>query len=408
MLIDCWQITQHTISAFDLIVKFFKTIGDFLPFNEPASAQTGDGHLEDLVIARMCDIVARLLVILLESLSVPALEQTFDCTFQASRTRRAHLYQALQEYGNFLERGVNPSTLEEHEWKRLHGMRALESSDEAEAKRRWNEIQLWLAGTDWLQTHQDVLEVRNQNPGSGTWLLKDSRYTAWRSDDVPQAPMLWLKGILGAGKTFLVAGVVENCRRDTSVSTALFYCHHADPRRTRFMPIMRTLLAQLLRIDHILLPWCYRQYVGSNQLALTDEKMCAELLRTILLCNHRTVVILDGLDECDGRSRALLLNFFKQAISDCEAAESGKLRILIASRDEDDIRKGLSAATQISVSHGYHEADIRRYIQRGCQKLREMFNDLDQDDIDCIIERTLDRTDGRFESTKIMYSPLIR
>ena len=86
----------------------------------------------------------------------------------------------------------------------------------AKQKPKLTEIQQWLASSDSLQRHERARRIREEVPGSGSWLLTHPTYTSWRLDDAPQKPVLWVNGIVGAGKTILASSMIDDCRNDES------------------------------------------------------------------------------------------------------------------------------------------------------------------------------------------------
>jgi hypothetical protein len=383
-------------------VKAYKAIGESITFGDAGSSWLSDNPQKHLVLARICKDILQLHTLVLRTLSIPIpiLGQTFSSTWNALLPRWDQLSQDLQGYKDLVENRKSASAALEYEQRRLLNLRD-QQAETVEARHRWSNIKQWLAGTDGMQDHEDIRKVRHETPKCGTWLLKHPKYVAWRSDDVPQTPILWLSGILGAGKTVLISGVIDDCQQDNSVSTAFFYCHHDDPQRTSFMSILRAIIAQLLTIDHVLLPWCYEQYANNNQLSLIDEKTCTDMLTSILLSNNKTFVVLDGLDECERKDRSRLLNFFSRAVSVCESHDPGKLRVMFASRDEHDIRRALHASSEITITSSDNEGDMKRFIKRWCKNIGEMFEELDQAEIDYISESTFHRADGKCDKTRI-------
>ena len=75
-------------------------------------------------------------------------------------------------------------------------------------------------------------------------------------------------------------------------------------------------------------------------------------------------LIIDSLDECDQNERKLILEFFNELINLCDSTKPGKVRLLIASRDEPDIKKSLSLAAMVRLGH-QDTLQGRYYIYRG-------------------------------------------
>lgn len=396
-----WKVTSSIPNAFDTIMKVYKTIGETITFGLAGLSWLSVNAQKDFVLARICADILQIQRLILRALSVPKsiLHQTFASTWNALSRQWEQLSRDLHWYVDFIETHNTASFTVEYEQRRLVNLSSAQA-EKLEVRRRWVEIVQWLAGTNSLQHHEEHRKTRQETPESGAWLLKHSTYVAWRSDDVPHKPVLWLSGILGAGKTILASTIIDDCQEDDSASTAFFYCQHDDQQRTTLLSILKAIIVQLLTTDHVLLPWCYEQYVGSNQLSLFDEKMCTDMLTSILLTNDKTFIVVDGLDECEQKERRLLIQFFNQAVSLCESCDPGKLRVTFVSRDEHDIRKALHESSEIRVTSTDNGGDIKRFVMLWCQWIGEKFEELETAKIDYILESTLYRADGELHKAK--------
>lgn len=395
--------TSDFPDVFDTFVKAYKTIGESIMFSDVASIEMSRNPRCHLVMSRISADVLKMLLLVLKILSIPlpVLGQAFASTWHALLPQWEKLSQNLIWYKDLVETQKWASVEADVEQRRLLSLSS-QPVETVESRRQWTEIKQWLASDSGMQNHEDICDARRDNPKSGAWLLRHPRYVAWRSDDVPQMPVLWLNGILGAGKTVLASRVIDDCRQDDAICTAFFYCHHDDQQRRSLISIFRAIISQLLTVGHLLLPWCYEQYIGSNQLSLIDDKICRGILMALFLCNNRTFVVLDGLDECEQKDRRLFLNFFEQAMSVCESYDPGKLRLMIVSRDEYDIRKALRTSSEILITPTDNGDDMKRFVGVWCKRIHEKFEELDQCEIDYISESTLDRADGMFLFAKLV------
>ncbi|KIW84080.1 hypothetical protein Z517_03326 [Fonsecaea pedrosoi CBS 271.37] len=396
-MVAALQDTADILDPCDTLVKVYETIGASITFGHLDSAYTLNAPQKHLVLARVAADVLRLNMLILQVLGIPKpfLGAAFKSTWNALLPQRESIFQNLEGMKELVEKRAAASAFVEHEQNRGPSL-TVSDRDTVRLREQWSELQQWLAGVNTLQIHQDICRVRQGTADSGAWLLKQPKYVAWKSDDVPRWPILWLNGILGAGKTILVSKIIDDCRTNSNVVTAFFYCHHDEPQRRSFMSILRTLIAQLLTVRHILLPWCYEQYSGSNQLYLMDGKMCEHMLTALLLSHDRTVVLLDGLDECEAIDRKQLLDFFTRAVSICESHDPGKLRVMFASRDEPGIRRALHGSVEITITPANNEGDMKRFIKVWCQKICDKFEDLEAAEVSYIEESTLSRADGMF------------
>ena len=76
-------------------------------------------------------------------------------------------------------------------------------AEEAEQKRLINDINGWLKPAESLQDYEQYLNVRQNPPGTdstGRWILRARKVKAWLDPTVTNVPIIWLYGIVGAGK----------------------------------------------------------------------------------------------------------------------------------------------------------------------------------------------------------------
>ena len=71
-----------------------------------------------------------------------------------------------------------------------------------------------------------------------------------------------------------------------------------------------------------------------------------------------TTIILDALDECDKHKRGELIEAFRHIIKKA----SNLVRVLISSRDDDDISYELSRTTDLRVKATDNSRDIEQYV----------------------------------------------
>ena len=57
----------------------------------------------------------------------------------------------------------------------------------------------WLSSTDVNLDQETHVAVRDEDPGSGLWILHNEKIKAWANPDSVLIPCLWLNGIPGAG-----------------------------------------------------------------------------------------------------------------------------------------------------------------------------------------------------------------
>lgn len=91
--------------------------------------------------------------------------------------------------------------------------------------------------------------------------------------------------------------------------------------------------------------------------AFQSEKLVTELLQRMSNHFERVMVIVDGLDECGEQTVASTI-----LLSTLADSEFGRIKTLLASRDEQEIRDQLSGYDKLSIAAKL--SDIRLYVER--------------------------------------------
>jgi nucleoside-triphosphatase THEP1 len=209
--------------------------------------------------------------------------------------------------------------------------------------------------------------------GSASWFL--SKYEFWCWENFMRSSILWLHGIPGSGKTRIIATVIERLtKRHANVNTtmlAFFYCARNTDEKERAEPdvVLRSILKQLCCteldapiskdvVDVYLANLRDAEKIGCDPLPLSLDETANLIIK---LCNWKpAIIVLDALDECNNERRQKLL-----AALDCIIQKSKEtVRILVSSRDDDDIVCKLENSPNIYISSSDNQADISRFIDQ--------------------------------------------
>ena len=146
-----------------------------------------------------------------------------------------------------------------------------------------------------------------------------------------------------------------------------------------------------------LLPFFYEEGISSGEIVLHSAKLCSKLLRYVLQNIPKAYLILDGLDECDPNERKRILEFLNDVVNICDTNKPGKLRLLITSRDEPDIKRSLSLGTAVRVTEQDTLEDIRSYVTHRANLVEQKFKTfgLNQNDREYIEQYVVDKSDGK-------------
>ncbi|KAJ7831823.1 hypothetical protein B0H14DRAFT_2804100 [Mycena olivaceomarginata] len=174
-----------------------------------------------------------------------------------------------------------------------------------------NNIKQWLlSGVSTDPATDRNAALRRRQEGTGEWFLKTPAFRKWRSSG--RGSVLWLHGPSGSGKTILSACVVEELLH--SIPDLAYFFFGLKAKESLDGMLSSTLL-QLASGP------------PSRSSLLTYFEMMLKVPRDLVL-------VVDALDE-HPRPRNRLLEFLTGL------SRNHHIRLLVASRDEDDIRAAM-------------------------------------------------------------------
>jgi hypothetical protein len=137
--------------------------------------------------------------------------------------------------------------------------------------------------------------------------------------------------------------------------------------------MLRSLLAQLIRLAPGILPYVYGEISASVERVLGSPETLMMLLENIVARVRELWVVLDGLDECEKKERKKILSWGSKI---CLEQAAG-VKILLTSQDKADIRVALSSVPKSSSIYLHapgHQEDIRAYVTRKAAKRKKQFD----------------------------------
>ena len=185
---------------------------------------------------------------------------------------------------------------------------------------------------------------------------------------------------------------------DKSRTTCYFYCSDKSNDRNTAVSILKGLLAQLVRQNRELVPFCLEKKSNSGSPSLSIFAVAKSLLETICAVLPSIFVVIDGLDECQNAGdRRLILRALSDLVKTCNGDAQGKLRVLIFSRPlaEADRASLSSSIDQFSLVPENNASDIERYCkirfrEHGLQKL-----ELETGEVETAVKITCTRANGK-------------
>lgn len=275
----------------------------------------------------------------------------------------------------------------------------------------------WLSPIHYASDHDFARSGRVVDTGS--WLLKREAFRRWEESNVSE--IFWLHGIrmwtilfthvwgtnilsAGAGKTKLSSKVIDNAKAHLNRSRkkeamVYFYCDrnrsdHRDPAS-----IIRSFIRQLsadtdtkedvckIVDEH----WRSEKLKGfpSKELAFDN---CKKFLPMLVAAHAKTIMVLDGLDECDRESRHDLISLLKNLADD----PSCLVKIFISSREDRDLFQNFISRTHLRVQANDNGDDIKTYVLAHLQNTsNSWFREKLPQELKASILRTFsDKSDG--------------
>lgn len=192
---------------------------------------------------------------------------------------------------------------------------------------------------------------------------------------------LTVYGTVGMGKSFLASKVIDRFRLKTGSrynheskndrGLAFFYCDRGQPdlqdplltlqsfvrqlsTSPRYSKMMRKSLIELYRENR------------TNGLKLGFDACKQQLLESVNLY-PQTIIILDGLDECDAEWRGKLITILASLVKHAQHP----VKIFISSRREQDIVRLLPVRSTIEIDANDNRDDIEKFIEKKMEEIEE-------------------------------------
>lgn len=227
----------------------------------------------------------------------------------------------------------------------------------------------WLSLTPYREHH--TRHSKHRLRGTTQWLTNDPRYVDWKS--TASSSLLWLRGILGSGKTNLISAVIDDSLHGTNVQTPVLYYYCGDTKsyggRSDAKDVMRSLLRQLTVknedtfeiVEQVHLEFRRRQARGNVGMGDVDKLEPHECTHWIaeLLQSDEVIIIIDAIDEIDITDRHHLL---KELIA-LRDDSSRVTKMLLSSRDDTNLTQWLEGAPELRLQASLTEADMEHFIR---------------------------------------------
>ena len=170
--------------------------------------------------------------------------------------------------------------------------------------------------------------TRMRKLGSTGFFLQNIEYLKWRDESLSST--LVITGILGSGKSVLLANVIDDLfltsTKQKSTAIAYFFCEQNDTNSLDASTILGSLARQVITIDAINDADLIRlQSEHFKSTSIGNKEFCS-IISMAINGKFNIVFVLDGIDNCSEKTKQELFNRFK------EFQEFGRFRLCLACR----------------------------------------------------------------------------
>ncbi|RFU29393.1 hypothetical protein B7463_g6916, partial [Scytalidium lignicola] len=327
-----WIANEHT-ATFEKLIRAYGLIAEALPRFDRYQATFQDRpelrHVLGLIYSDILEFHSRTYAFFRRK----SWQVLFDSLWRDFNSRFNSIIESITRHRDLVDKEATSIDIAE---ARVWRVRAQEEVEEREHDKRIQQLNRTI---DWLRIDGDFhipdddLYRFSKSCLSGTckWILRDKILVNWRKDD-EHHPVMWMKGIPGAGKTILSACIIQDLMKDSEFSTAYYFCDSNSNIKDLCGAIIRSLAIQLVQQNPSLAVYVDTKHVSKGippSRARLDE-LIPELLSTI----ETPRVVIDGLDECSDADQkeisAHILRLFTGPHTRCKVLFSSRESVNIS------------------------------------------------------------------------------
>ncbi|KAJ7636401.1 hypothetical protein FB45DRAFT_1055828 [Roridomyces roridus] len=254
------------------------------------------------------------------------------------------------------------------------------------------------------------------HPGTRNAILQ--RLDQWSFEQPRDSAIFWLHGCAGIGKSAIAQQFAAGCHERGQLGGSFFF-KRGDTRRGHWRSLFPTLAYQLAASFPQIGPVIQRvvqmdRLIISKSMHQQLEKLIILPLREVPALEHRPILVLDGLDECEDHAAQMML---LESLIGAVRSQQVPVHILICSHSESHLRELFEASENANICRGFQIrpddsacADISLYLTKEFARIqrvharREITLDADWPGKDTI-QQLVHRSSGTFiyASTIVRY-----
>ncbi|KAG9672833.1 phospholipase, patatin family protein, partial [Aureobasidium melanogenum] len=214
-----------------------------------------------------------------------------------------------------------------------------------------------------------------KTPGTTCWIVEE--ILSWVDESEQGRPdcgrCLWLSGIVGCGKTFLVNTAIQtlldrNGQQRFELPVAHFYF---DPNKHDTLTtdaLLRSYVKQLLRYAYktqkkpSVTSGVIRRMFGSPANRPDHIQLIENLLKPLIRGFESSFLIVDGLDLCPPQEYKIALDCFSSLLQETS------VKVIICGRHELDVARRFPGSVRFEITHEKVADDVALFVDRYMQE----------------------------------------
>ncbi|ETS83113.1 hypothetical protein PFICI_04989 [Pestalotiopsis fici W106-1] len=265
-------------------------------------------------------------------------------------------------------------------------------------------IFLWISGIPY---ESDLYNARRGRlEGTCEWLIVHETYGQWKASS--ESTTLWLHGIPGAGKTKLSTKVVDDVT-PMDIPLAYFFCDRNQENRRDPWAVLHSITRQLSRVPgpQRIQRCTVDAYNKKKEQSFASNNLTNEETRELLLElaneNPRSIIIIDGLDECDEGSRKCILDTLDHLVQ----YSSSVVKVFVASRNDKDLIKHYSSSPNLEIEAAHNQDDIEKLVMDRISQSQWATEEMSAHVRDAVVRLFREKSQGMFQWASLHIDELL-
>ncbi|KAF5668760.1 Nacht domain-containing protein [Fusarium denticulatum] len=347
--------------SFDALVNALEEIGNALPdFCELAEMFAGNNRLQALLVLYFRDIL-HFYFISTKFFSMRRLKVMFEMLWPSHRDKIQVVVKHMASHRDLFRKEVRMEEIRRADEMGNRELQHFVQTEENNIAQEYASHRAHLAPKSYDGDLYRFSEAVCH--GTGKWLFRDQSFQNWLAGKEKAKPILWLRGIPGAGKTLLASSVIKYTQSLDGTHTVFAFLTYLDSHISA-LSILHSLIFQLASTSLSLKTMLCQsdlQHLGN------DFNVAATLFQTLIQSAGVVRVIIDGLDEIELAQRSRLIKELVRLSGGCD-----ECHILLTSRAESDISRDLDGKTMDVQVDTNNAGSIQTFID---QTIGEWFED---------------------------------